>query len=322
MKTYHVIKLKFLTPLHIGTGKENYDFSSSELHSDALTAALVAVKAQNGKDDDLEEFLSSFRLTSAFPYAGGCYYLPRPMGMLQVVNTEDEGVLRKRLKAIKYMEKSLWSEYVQGNPINIVETDIHGAFLNKEETMLQPYANQVSQRVTVPRCDNADAEPFFFDWRFFQKDAGLYCITDAEGDLFAELLQLFVQLGEMGIGTDRNVGGGKFEVETDTIELPEVKDANATLILSLYLPTEEELPNLGLETSRYNLTLRGGYMAGSDKEEYRHLWKKNIYMFDVASHFPTDMELNGKIVDLRPNWNEPMHPVYRSGKPFCLPIKI
>ena len=321
MKRYNVIKLNFLTPLHIGTGKENYDFSSSELHSDTLTAALAAIKVQQmDNSNEIEQFLSSFRLSSAFPYAYNSYYLPRPMGLLQTEGNND--ALRKRLKAVKYLEKDLWSNYVQGEKLEINETVICGEFMNKGKEAMQPYINQVSQRVTVPRCDNADAEPFFFDWRFFQKDSGLYCITDAQGDLYAELLQLFAQLGELGIGTDRNVGGGKFEVESDTIELPEVKDANATLILSLYLPTEEELQNLGLETSRYSLTLRGGYMAGSDREEYRHLWKKNVYMFDVASYFSAGLELNGKIVDLRPNWDEPMHPVYRSGKPFYLPIKI
>ncbi len=320
MKVYNVVKLKFLTPLHIGTGKENYDFSSSELHSDTLAAALVAIKAQTSSSDNLDGFLSTFRLSSAFPFAGNAYYLPRPMGMLGKPDKGKE-TLRKRLKAVKYMESGIWNDYVQGISLDIEESAIHGAFLHKG-TMTQPYTNQVMQRVVVPRCDNADADPFFFEWRFFQKDAGLYCITDAEGGLFDELLQLFEQLGELGIGTDRNVGGGKFEVEAGIIELPEVAEANASIILSLYLPAEEELPNLSLETSRYNLILRGGYMAGSDKEEYRHLWKKNVYMFDVGSVFNTTKPIDGKIADLRPDWNEPMHPVYRSGKPFCLPIKI
>lgn len=321
MKRYNVIKLNFLTPLHIGTGKENYDFSSSELHSDTLTAALAAIKVQQmDNSNEIEQFLSSFRLSSAFPYAYNSYYLPRPMGLLQTEGNND--ALRKRLKAVKYLEKDLWSNYVQGEKLEINETVICGEFMNKGKDAMRPYINQVAQRVTVPRCENADAEPFFFNWCFFHKDAGLYCITDAKDELFKEIIQLFTLLGELGIGTDRNIGGGKFEVETDEIELPEVQDANATMMLSLYLPTETELPQLSLEKSRYNLTLRGGYMAGSNTEELRHLWKKNIYMFDVGSVFFGKHTLVGKIVDLRPDWNEPMHPVYRSGKPFCLPIKI
>ena len=65
-----IIKFKNLTPLHIGTGKENYDFSSSVLHSDTLSAALASLRAQKGKSSDIESFLMSFAISSAFPYFG------------------------------------------------------------------------------------------------------------------------------------------------------------------------------------------------------------------------------------------------------------
>jgi hypothetical protein len=36
MAEYKIIKLKNMSPLHIGTGKESYDFSSDELQSDRI----------------------------------------------------------------------------------------------------------------------------------------------------------------------------------------------------------------------------------------------------------------------------------------------
>ena len=68
-----IIKFKNLTPLHIGTGKENYDFSSSVLHSDTLSSALASLRAQKGKTSDIESFLMSFTVSSAFPYFGEFY---------------------------------------------------------------------------------------------------------------------------------------------------------------------------------------------------------------------------------------------------------
>lgn len=326
MKTYNVIRLRFLSPLHIGEGKENYDFSASELHSDTLTAALAAIKAEQGADaDELSRFLFSFSLSSAFPFTGKTYYLPRLTGRMEVEECEEEK-LRKQLKKVRYVESRLWSQLVEGGKRKVCESWIHGAYLLPDDhdstAFIEPFVNQVSQRVSVPRDYQTDPQPFYFEWRFFQPESGLYCITDATDTLFDELCQLFQLLGESGLGTDKNIGGGHFTVETDTILLPEVQDANATVLLSLYLPKENELAGIDLSTSRYSLVLRGGYMAGSSVQSVRHLWKKSVYMFTEGSVFPTIAPLEGCVVDVQPEWNQPdMHPVYRSGRAFTLPIK-
>jgi hypothetical protein len=63
-------------------------------------------------------------------------------------------------------------------------------------------------------------------------------------------------------------------------------------------------------------------MAGSQDESLRHLRKRSIYVFDTGSVFRTTLPLKGKVVDLKPEWNDPrMHTVYRSRKPFFIPIK-
>lgn len=324
MATYPIIKLKFLTPIHIGKGREVYDVSSSELHSDTLIAALAAMKAQRGQTEHLEEFISAFTLSSAFPYSGQSYFLPKPIGRLHIkVRGKEEHEYRKKLKKVQFIERSVFTSLTQDDCREIDEASIQGSFIvDTKDKWMQPYKNQVNQRVTVSR-DGGDTIPFFVDWRYFNRNSGLYCITDATGELFEEIVELFKELGESGLGTDKNVGGGKFEVETAEIELPTLLDANATMLLSLYLPTKEEMARLQLEQARYSLVLRGGYMAGSDMETFRHLWKKSVYMFDVGSVFPVLQPLRGKTVDLSPDWNdERMHPVYRSGKPFCLPVKI
>ncbi|WP_080905429.1 type III-A CRISPR-associated RAMP protein Csm4 [Parabacteroides sp. Marseille-P3160] len=325
MAAYTIIKLKNLTPLHIGTGKENYDFSASDLLSDTLSAALAALRVQTGKSNDVKEFLDSFRLSSAFPYYSNQYFLPKPQGKINVeVEKQKKHEYRKKLKKVKYIEVGLWQKLIEGERIVVTENQLRGDFLIIEPFSSNPISkSQVTQRVTVPRGDNQNADPFFFDWKYFDPNSGLFCLTDASGTILEEIINLFQLLGTFGLGTDKNVGGGRFEVETTSITINNPHDADHTILLSLYIPTEEELKILNLSDSRYYLLLRGGYMAGSQEESFRHLRKKSIYMFGVGSVFPTKEKLLGKIVDLKPDWNDSrMHAVYRSGKPFCLPIKI
>ena len=326
MPTYNIIKLKNLTPLHIGTGKENqYDFSATDLHSDTISSALAALRAQQGKTNDIENFLQSFSISSAFPFYDNVYFLPKFQGKVNIsVEKKEECEYRKQLKKLKFIDSNLWCNLISGLSVTVNANCLQGEFLLKDaKDFEKPYQSQVNQRVNVSREDNCDANPFFFRWTYFNKKAGLYCLTDAKDDKFKEILKLFESLGEAGLGTDRNIGGGKFEIESGTLDLPEIPDANQTMLLSLYIPAEEELAKLKLKTAKYELLLRGGYMAGSDEESFRHLRKRSIYMFNVGSIFPTVEKLTGKTVDLAPVWNdERMHPVFRSGRPFYLPVKI
>lgn len=316
-----------MTPLHMGTGKENYDFSASDMHSDTLSAALAAIKIQAKGEADLMSFMESFVVSSAFPYIQDRYFLPKPCGKIDVeVFDADEYVVRKRLKKVRFVEIGLWNELVAGRKLTVQNWQLKGDFLLPSDfpsaKFMLPFTSQVSQRVSVPREDGIDAEPFFFEWTYFSADSGLYCLLDAPTDKKEELLRLFGRLGEEGLGTDRNVGGGKFEVETLELTMPDVESPDSSLLLSLFIPTEDELRLLDLERSLYELLQRGGYMSGSQELDFRHLWKKSIYMFNVGSVFHTTVPLKGKVVDLKPDWNDKrMHPVYRSGRPFVVPIK-
>lgn len=324
MPRHKVIKLVNLTPLHIGTGKENYDFSATELQSDTISAALASLRTQNGKTDDLDVFLNSFVITSAFPFWGQRFFLPKMHGKIDIeIEGEEEHNIRKALKKIKFIEQEIWRELIAGNRVSINNQQLEGEFIVQDTDFGQVYKTFVNQRVSVPRGAIGDAEPFFFEWKYFHQDSGLYFIVDCEETVFNEIVTLFKQLGEIGLGTDKNIGGGKFEVDTSEISLPDVSDANHIMLLSLFIPTEDELQKLNLTQSKFDIRLRGGFMAGSSKINLRHLRKKSVYMFNVGSVFRTNEKLSGKIVDLKPDWNtDKIHSVFRSGKPFSLPVKI
>ncbi len=323
-----IIKLKNWSPLHLGIGKEDYDFSAPDLHSDSISSALAALRAQRGKTDDIESFLDAFVLSSAFPFLGEHLFFPKTIGQINVeISGKEKQSSRKELKKIKYIEKDLWLQLLSGKCVIIDEKQLNGEFLLEKTTVdlfVKPFENQVTQRVTIPREEGQDAKPFFFNWTYFHENAGLFCILQTENDaLREEIVDLFEELGETGIGSDRNVGGGKFEIEEELIDFLPQTGGNASMLLSLYIPLKEEIQMLNLEKSRYDLKQRGGFLAGSSDEEFRHLRKKSIYVFGVGSVFPTRECLKGKVVELTPKWNDSkLHPVFRSGKPFYVSVNL
>jgi CRISPR/Cas system CSM-associated protein Csm4 (group 5 of RAMP superfamily) len=53
MAHFSIIKLTNMSPLHIGSENDNYDSSSDSLQSDTISSAIAAIRAQNGRIDDL-----------------------------------------------------------------------------------------------------------------------------------------------------------------------------------------------------------------------------------------------------------------------------
>lgn len=316
-----------MSPMHIGLGRDSYDVSAGILHSDTLTAALASVRALRGKEDNLFHFLDSFALSTAFPYSCDTYFMPKPIGKLPVtVRSMEESEYRKRLKKIEYVSFPLWNQLVLGQAVEVESDQIHGPYLLEKPTVtfLAPMTSQTRQRVSVPRADNQNATPFAFEWTFFNQDCGLYCFLKTDSDEIGdEVIDLFSELGEHGVGCDRNVGGGHFTIDSSqTMSIPDIAEPNAVMLLSTFIPKSEELQKLNVSESRYLLLQRGGYISGATVDDLCHLRKNIIYMFTSGSLFNSTHPISGKVVDLRPSWNDGnLHPIYRSGKAITINIK-
>lgn len=328
MALFTRIKFKNMSPLHIGTGRDSYDTASPVLSSDILSSALASVRVMTGNVDGIDEFLKTFTVSSAFPYDYDNYFLPRPNGRLNIhVRDLQESEYRKKLKKLRYISESIWIKLAKGELVEIDQNQLHGEFLiaSPIKDYAVPMKRISNQRVLVPREDDKDATPFMFEWTFFrhgETESGLYCLLDCKKSTKNEIISLFQTLGTLGLGSDRTVGGGHFDIEVDEVEVTQV-EGDAVMLLSTYIPREDEICDLNLNVSNYCLIKRGGFIAGSSKEEFKHLRKKTIYMFDAGSVFLTNKQLKGTIVDLSPEWNEnKVHPVYRSGRPLYINIKM
>lgn len=326
MRTFHCIKLKFNSPLHLGRGiGEAYDTGSKLLHSDTLSAALTSARAQIFGSTHLYEYIQSLRISSAFPYYKNHFFFPKPMIKLNIeISEKDEHLQAKILKKLEYIELPVFEKLIAGKNVTVNEKQLSN---NKKYLWAGDMAGEsfvkkeVQQRVTVPRDLQGNSEPYYVERLFFDEEAGLFFLMDCNSDRILRETEVALKLLEdTGLGTDRSVGNGFFKYfkEEFSIHLPE--DASWLMSLSLFCPEKEELPNILDADSAYLLEKRGGFISGSASEKFRHLRKKSIYMFTEGSVFKGS-RLHGKVFDLRPAWNDDqLHPVYRSGIPLTIPV--
>ena len=315
MSTLHfsVYRLHFTSPLHIGDVRDDYGISLKYITSDAMYAAMTATLAKMGETIPADGDLGC-SISSLFPFCTDgdrtLYFFPRPLSV------SFAGIPQEQLKKAKnanWLSLDDFEKVLQNNEALVPNQNIEMS----PATFIE---SRVSERVTVSRSGK-DAKPFYMDRVSFRGNSGLYFLVEGDTTLVETVLPL---LALEGIGTDRNIGGGKFDVEFIDIDiLPTIQNPTSSMILSMYIPTKDELNGIDLEKSKYDLHLRGGYISGSEYEQFRHLRKKSIYMFGPGSVFATTQPLSGKVVDLRPEWNDDtLHNVYRSGKPFVVPVKL
>lgn len=320
---FDCVKMRFSAPLHLSRGREQYDESARTLHSDTLAAALFTAARQLGAAErEVLAMLDALRLSSAFPFWGEEYFLPKPMLPLPFkfkdVPEEKQG---KPFKKIRFLGKS-WFEKVLNGEEATIDAEKHlaeAAFLS-DYPLQTVFKTDVTQRVTIPPDYVEDPTPFYTERLYFGAQAGLYVLVhwhdEGAKDLFQQSFRL---LGDLGIGTDRSVGNGFFEPSFGALELRTPDNATHQCALGLYLPVEGELTSDDLEASTWNLTKRGGYLAGAPHPDHITLRKRSVFMFEAGSVFP-NKPLNGKRVDLKPDWQGLDYAVWREGRPVFVPI--
>lgn len=325
-KQFKIVKLEFISPLHLGLGtSDQYDSMDNILHSDTISGALASAYVSIFGDEQVLGFIQSFRISSAFPFYKDHYFLPKPMMRINIDrgDEEKEGDL-KSLKKLEYIELPLYEKLIAGETIKVTESMQPGdkKFLWASEATVHKSLMKASmqQRVMVPRSGTEDTKPYYIERLFFTEGSGLFFFVEASDVAFAKVLSCISFLETAGFGTDKSVGNGQFKSSQSSIciDLPENTDKH--LLLSLYCPNQEEISEESLLQSAYLLTKRGGFIAGTSHDKFRHLRKRSIYMMREGSVLH-DNAPKGKITDLRPKWNDDaLHPVWRDGRAFSLPI--
>ena len=332
--TFKAYRLRFTAPLHISNQRDDSSISLKTIQSDTLYAALMDCLAKYGKSLP-EDGKFQFNISSLFPYyeadepdAKPVFFLPMPL-MSRLPELEDVS-LAKKVKKVQWVDSTLYGDLLNGvrffdgknNKIDWISTSY---FTNKQlhkdrEGSYDFIKSEVTQRAAInDRTGQGDAMPYYVERIMFSGRSGLYFLATGETKQLDEALQL---LSMEGLGTDRHVGFGYFNIEKDQLEIHVPDDANHAVSLSLLIPESSgQLKEmLASEDVAYDFTRRGGWIT---TERDSGLRKNVIYGFLPGSVFKkkiTGIQVLGRVVDLKPEIGN--HSVWRDGRAIMLPIKF
>lgn len=304
---YKILKLHFLTGVHIGNGM--LTDGESVIHADTIFSALCleamhlpdGIKKLVGKCKN-----GSIRFSDGLPYIEDRYYFPKPY-MTFDVKDDGNSIKKKAFKKLKYIPMNKLDVYEEGKLDAVAEVDF---FKNLGKYEMR--SNAMIRR-------GEDAEPYHVGVYHFGEKNGLYLCasfaTKEDENYFSMLLNA---VGLVGIGGKRSSGFGKFQVEM--LECPaeflnRLGDSNYKryISLSISLPKEQEVET-ACQNASYLLVKRSGFVY-SDTYSPNFQKKKTLYYFAAGSCFENMYE--GDIYDVS---CQGKHSVYRYGLPFFLGV--
>lgn len=345
-KTFYCLRLPLRGGLHLGAGMDVYERSADLWQSDAIKSALYAclVKLFGAQSPNGEEWFSSFRISSAFPYQRGQLYFPKPrFSVIQWKSEKEEERIknRKKNKKIEWLDQALFERALSGKPLMVQQTQLLGGKILSSQPLAEnypmPFGEELMERVTLSRWpgEGKNSTPFYFKRVHFQEDSGLYFLLETQETQLLEshLYPALRLLGDEGIGSDRSAGGAWFDFQVErhlasiSLELPE--KGHHWLGLGSYLPTAESWAKVDGNQSNWQWEKRGGYIASPSAPSALNLRKQGVYMLRTGAILHSTEEPKGKLVDLAPSVSllpkerqahVPDHPIWRDGSPIFLPF--
>ena len=321
----------------------------SQLRSDTLWAAICwSIRMVQGEKalvsllqnyDTPEEEESAFFLSSSFPFLyaeGGLkhHFLPHPIEPFRSTVPEPENApdspngWKKRIREAKERkDRSRWLDFAT---FGANFTDQH----NDQSSVSQPWfgtramTHNAIDRTRLGTLDTEGGGLLFHTLENYvipsAKDArdwsaGLYFLVKGNFKAIEPALRF---LEHSGIAGDRGTGKGHFQIDWDTVDLPEAATPNACMTLSLFRPKQMEAMLLDQAKDqrllRYQLVDRQGrHLLQSD------FMQKGYFFFGEGSIFPID-EIQGKFPGRNENLGKHQagHDVFRYGRAFMLNIKL
>jgi len=342
MPTVTTYLLRFRGPLHVAERGVGIEETAEFVHSDTLFSALCSVVRLGWGESELQRFLAPFRagdppflLSSAFPFAGSVRFLPKPHLALPTPPPEDT---RKRLRQTRWVSLGLFQAWLSGElpgdafaPAAFLPA-VAAWLLPSERRALPrsftregvpPWVRDVVPRVAIDRVTNA-SQVFRSGRLRFDAESGLFVLVEWRDASWRPLVEpALAELGQLGLGGLRSTGHGQFTVQPgEELAFPERAASRGLVTLSLYAPGRSELAAgvLG-PLARYDLVVRGGWIASPDGASYRRRELRMVIEGSVVAQPPGTTVL-GQLVDVTPEVMRTVHPVYRYGYAFTVPVDL
>jgi CRISPR-associated protein Csm4 len=321
MKAY---KLKFHSSFHLDSGDAVDGPSELFLRSDTLFSAICSAANKFYGNSVVENFLqaNAIKISSAFPFYKYEFFFPKPLNFYP--NEIEEYELIKEFKKIKFISKDYIETLLRGNAIdksllnkNFILNSCWRNKLNTDEDLI--FKTNENPHIVLDRVTN-QTQIFYKREVYFNKNAGLFFLADIHNDLLTKFETVLRFLGDEGIGADRTIGKGLFEVEViDNFSIAAAEKFDSFYALSLYSPTEEEFYKIEPEKSFYDFEMRKGWVSNNT------LRRKSLRMFTEGSvlKFKEEIRPNGVIHKLLEKEKYPedlSNDIFRSGQALFLPI--
>jgi CRISPR-associated protein Csm4 len=357
---YH---LTFPHGLHIGAGGvESLEDTLETIPSDTLFAALLDTAVHLGWDVSRllpKDDAPTFRVTSAFPFAGGVRFYPKPVDLRELFSPEkikDFGA-GKNIKKIRYLSEKLLERArkgetldeelkkdsegewackfsLQGGAFWLTETEIsalpesmhlytekvNGEEQKKERSSEALGRQKVFETQTAPRVT---VDRVSSASNLFHSERLLF--SEGCGLWFgavgqtSSLSELLAVLGDAGLGGERTAGYGHFTYEPRGT-LEFNDPQTCAYLLSRWHPKEGEMA--WLKDSAYKLEAVDGWLRTPENAAAQR--RKRLWMVAEGSLIAGNPQ--GDAPDVKPEYDEKsgetiQHSVYRPGFALALDWK-
>jgi len=357
---YH---LSFPYGLHIGAGGvESLEDTLETIPSDTLFAALLDTAVHFGWEVSRllpENGAPAFRVTSAFPFAGGVRFYPKPVDLRELFSPEkikDFGA-GKNIKKIRYLSEALLERArtgdvlddelkkdsddewackfsLQGGTFWLTEAEIsalpesmrfytdkaNGTEQKKERPTEAVMRQKVFEKQTAPRVT---VDRVSSASNLFQSERILFSegcgLWFGAAGQVGDLSHLLTALGDAGLGGERTAGYGYFTFEPRGA-LEFDDPQTCAYLLSRWHPKEGEIACL--KDSAYKLQAVEGWLRTPENAAAQR--RKRLWMVAEGSLIAGNPQ--GDAPDVKPEYDAKsgetiQHPVYRPGFALALDWK-
>lgn len=318
-----IIKLKFTSPFHLNPPGDGLHKTETAISSDMLISALAIChsKLYGYHCDDF--FTGKLRVSSLFPFYKDTLFFPVPLFDFRERKVERIGY--KKLSKLKYLEKDLWMQVIDGKKLDPDAVHPQGVFGISSKRVNNPDENQkIPGFFFEQELQRLGDDPFYYSQVRLAPEAGMFFIYHVDSAIESQFKACLRLLADEGIGGDRTVGKGLFEIiEETSITFPE-NSTTHYMNLSFYIPSETDLESIDLTKSYYRLQHKRGWYV---THRVLNLKKKGIFGFGEGSVFASDRELTGKTVTLldrneMAGFTDAPFEILRNGYMVGIPVQV
>jgi CRISRP associated protein Csm4 len=310
-----VTHLFTLAPVRLAASRRDEEMPAAPVRSDTLMGALRAVSAETGVlARAFEGPAPPFVVSSVFLEAAGVRLYPRPRAepaAFKGLDRWESEFFRRLWSSFEMVTEGRLESLAEGRRVRFEAEDII-----EERAWGMPSERSLRGLPRTARGPAGSRLALSAEGRLF------FLARLADPLLLAPLKELVARLGEAGLGSRRSTGWGQFTLAGVhaapaflQLESPAARNGDPLLLLSLYLPTREEVDRGVLDGMRGEAVVRGGWIHSSGPTTFK---KRAVRCLAEGTVLPRPQGgVAGEVRDVRPAGFE-RHPVWLEGRALSI----